>query len=78
MTPIVRSVTAEMARLHLRTARPAAERQRTMAEKIEDQIDRLYALHRIASNERRTHSQTEDLVDGIYETGRTLCQIARG
>jgi hypothetical protein len=58
-------------------AQPAA-RKLTMAEQIESQIDRLYQLRSIAANERRPHRDTEQLIDGLDETGRILRRIARG
>lgn len=50
----------------------------TLAEKIDATIDQLYKLRSTADNERRTHRQTEDMIDGLYEAGQKLCKLARG
>lgn len=66
-----------MARLAIRTGR-ADDRPKSLAERIDDHIDELYRLRSIADNERRSHAVTEQMIDGIYETGRLLCRLARG
>jgi hypothetical protein len=61
-----------------RATAPRSPRVKTLAEQIEAAIDRLYELRSVAANERRRHSDTEKLLDGLDDTGRALRHLARG
>ena len=59
-------------------AQPLPERRLTIADQIRVQSDRLDALSREASDERRSHARTERLLDGLSEVGRVLQRLGRG